>query len=76
MFCLVQKLHLFSLLRRTLLIRLILFLKAPFEVELSLNVTCALLCKREEIEGVCDRVGINQIILSFNISTKSEIMFL
>lgn len=32
--------------------------------------------RREKIEGLCNRIGINQIIFSFNISNKIRIMFL
>lgn len=75
MFCLVQKTVSVVFLRLTLLTGLILFLKVPFEVEFKRH-TYALLSKREGIDGVYDRIDINQIIFSFNVSSKIRITFL
>lgn len=66
--------HLF-LLRWTLFTGFVLFLKAPFKVEFKGDIY-ALFCNKEGIGGVYDRVGINQIIFSFNISNKIRIVFL
>lgn len=75
MFCLVQKTASVVFLRLTLLTVLILFLKVPLEVEFKRHIY-ALLSKREGVDGVYDRIDINQIIFSFNVSSKIRIMFL
>lgn len=69
MFCFIQEMHLFSLLRRTLVIGLVVFLKASFEVELSLKATHMPYFINQKNYNSC----INQIIFLSILVTKLEL---